>query len=110
MLEGILGNKTVEQVLLYLFHYSEGYVAAIAKAFDLAETPVRLQLERLESSGVIHSKLLGKTRLYTFNPKNPYANSLKAMIEVLYYSIPLQEREQMFKVRRRPRRKGKPIL
>lgn len=110
MLEGLFGNQTIEKVLLSLFHYGEVYVAGIAKDFKIAENPVRKQLERLEQTGIIHSKLAGRTRLYSFNPKNPYTSSLKSLVEILYYGIPLQEREQIFKSRRRPRRKGKPIL
>ena len=110
MLEGLFGNQTIEKVLLSLFHYGEVYVAGIARDFEIAENPVRKQLERLEQTGIIHSKLAGRTRLYSFNQKNPYTSSLKNLVEVLYYGIPLQEREQMFKSRRRPRRKGKPIL
>lgn len=110
MLEGIFGNQTAEKVLLSLLHYGETYVAAIAHDFRIAENPVRAQLERLEQSGVIHSKLAGRTRLYSFNPKNPYTKALKQLVEVLYEAIPLREREQIFKVRRRPRRKGKPVL
>jgi predicted transcriptional regulator len=110
MLEGLFGNQTIEKVLLSLFHYGEVYVAGIAKDFKIAENPIRNQLERLEQTGIIHSKFAGRTRLYSFNPKNPYTSSLKNLVEVLYYAIPLQEREQIFKSRRRPRRKGKPVL
>ena len=110
MLEGIFGNQTTEKVLLSLLHYGETYVAAIAKDFGIAENPVRAQLERLEQTGIIQSKLAGRTRLYLFNPKNPYTTALKRLVEVLYNAIPLREREQIFKIRRRPRRKGKPVL
>ncbi len=110
MLEGIFGNQTTEKVLLSLFHYGETYVAAIAKDFQIAENPVRAQLERLEQTGIIHSKLAGRTRLYLFNPKNPYTIALKELIRILYNAIPLKEKEQIFKVRRKPRRKGKPVL
>jgi hypothetical protein len=110
MLEALFGNKTTEKVLLCLFHYNEIHVAGIARAFRTAENPIRQQLERLEQSGVLHSKLAGRTRLYSFNPKSPYNKPVKTLIEVLYRSIPLQERQEIFKERSRPRRKGKPIL
>ena len=110
MLKGIFGNETTEKVLLHLLHYGESHASAIARDFGLALTPVRGQLDRLESTGVVASKEAGRTRLYFFNPKSPYTAPLKAMIQVLYHSIPLREREQMFKVRRRPRSKGKPVI
>ena len=110
MLEGIFGNQTAEKVLLSLFHYGEGYVRGIAQDFGIAETPVKGQLERLEKSGVVHSKLVGKTRLYTFNEKSPYTKPLKLLLEVLYSSIPLKQRAQLFAKRKRPRRTGKPVI
>jgi predicted ArsR family transcriptional regulator len=110
MLKGIFGNETTEKVLLHLLHYGESHASAIAHDFDLALTPVRGQLDRLESTGVIVSKEVGRSRVYFFNPKSPYAAPLQALIEVLYQSIPLREREAIFKTRRRPRRKGKPVL
>jgi predicted ArsR family transcriptional regulator len=110
MLEAIFGNKTTEKVLLSLFHYNEIHVSGIARAFKTAENPIRQQLERLEQSGVIHSKLAGRTRLYAFNPKSPYSKPVKNLIELLYRSIPLQERQEIFRERGRPRRKGKPVL
>lgn len=110
MLEGIFGNETVVKVLLSLYHYGEGYVRAIAKDFGIAETPVRVQLERLEKSGVIHSKQVGRTRLYSFNKKSPYCKALMNLIEIAYRSIPMKEKEKIFVTQRKPRRKGKPIL
>jgi len=110
MLEGILGNATSEKVLLSLFHYGQSYTRAIAQDFGVSENPVRAQLERLEGSGVIHSQLVGRTRVYSFNEKSPYSKPLKALVEVAYKAIPLKQREKLFSARRRPRKKGKPIL
>lgn len=110
MLESILGNPTAEKVLLSLYHYGQGYVRAIAQDFGVSENPVRLQLERLEKSGVIHSQLVGRTRVYSFNEKSPYAKPLKALVAVAYNVIPLKQREKIFAARRRPRKKGKPVL
>lgn len=110
MLEGIFGNQTTEKILLSLVHYNEIYVASVAKDFQTAENPIRNQLDRLEQTGVIHSKLVGRTRVYSFNPKNPYTTHIRAIGMTLYEGIPLQEREKIFKTRRRPRRKGKPVL
>lgn len=109
MLKGIFGNETTEKVLLHLIHHGESHASAIAQDFDLALTPVRGQLDRLESAGVITSKEMGRTRVYFFNPKSPYTKPLKELVGVLYQSIPLREREALFKTRRRPRRKGKPV-
>ena len=110
MLEGIFGNKTVEKVLLSIYHYGEIHAQAIASDFDVALNPIRAQLDRLEKVGVVISKPAGRMRLYQFNPKSPYSKLVKEIVKLLYESIPLSEREKLFKVRRRPRRKGKPII
>lgn len=109
MLEGIFGNQTTEKILLSLVHYGETYVAAVAKDFKTAENPIRNQLDQLEETGVIISRKAGRTRIYTFNPKNPYTSHVRGIAETFYKGIPLKEREKLF-AHRKPRRKGKPVL
>jgi hypothetical protein len=110
MLEGIFGNKTAEKVLLHIFHYGESHASAIASDFELALNPIRQQLNRFELAGVLVSKEAGRARIYSFNPKSPLTKPVKELIELAYESIPLSERQDLFKTRRRPRRKGKPVL
>ena len=110
MLEGIFGNKTAEKVLLHVFHFGEIYPSAIAQDYGLALDPVKRQLERFERVGVLVAKQVGRARVFSFNPKSAYAGPVKELVERLYKSIPLKEREKLFSVRRRPRLKGKPIV
>lgn len=110
MLEGIFGNKTAEKALLHVYHYSEIHASAIAHDYGLALDPIKKQLERFEAAGVLSAKQVGRSRVYTFNPKSPYLGPIKELLKIVYESIPLREREQIFGVRRRPRRKGKPVL
>lgn len=110
MLEGIFGNKTAEKVLLHIFHYGESHASAIAADFNIAKTPVIHQLNRFEAAGVLVSKEIGRTRIYSFNLKSPLQRPVKEMIEMAYETIPLGERQILFHFRRRPRRKGKPVL
>ncbi len=109
MLEGVFGNKTAEKVLLHIFHYGESYASAISKDFETALNPVIQQLNRFEVSGILVSKTVGRSRVYIFNPKSPLVGPVKDLIELAYESIPLKERQRIFKARRRPRRKGKPV-
>lgn len=109
MLEGIFGNKTAEKVLLHIFHHGESYSSNIAKDFGVALNPVIQQLNRFESSGVLVSKEAGRTRVYSFNPKSAFSKPVRELVELAYEAIPLAERTKLFKTRRRPRRKGKPI-
>jgi predicted transcriptional regulator len=109
-LETLFGNRTTERILLHLNHYGEIYARGIARDYASAVTPFLRQLDRLENAGVLVSREAGRTRLYQFNPKSPYTSPLKKLVEIAYESIPLGEREKIFRARRRPRRKGKPVL
>ena len=110
MIEGVLGNKTAEMVLLHIHHYGESHAAAISNDLKLSQTAVRGQLNRFEKAGILTSKEIGRSRVYSFNPKSPFTKPVKELISVAYESIPLYKREKLFKTRRRPRRKGKPVL
>jgi hypothetical protein len=110
MLEGIFGNKTAERVLLHVYHYGEIHASAIAQDYRIAVNPVKGQLDRFERAGILVSKEVGRSRLYFFNPKSVFLTPVKELLKIAYESIPLNEREKLFKSRRRPRRKGKPVL
>ncbi len=109
MLEGIFGNASAEKVMLYLEQYEEGYATAIARAFDgLSLNMAQRQLERFERAGALVSTLKGKTRLYTWNPRYPFRNELRAMLRKALEALPASERNRYLAERRRPRRAGKP--
>jgi hypothetical protein len=110
MLEGIFGNASAEKVMLYLEQYEEGYATAIARAFDgLSLNMAQRQLERFERAGALVSTLKGKTRLYTWNPRYPFRNELRAMLRKALEALPASERNRYLAERRRPRRAGKPL-
>ena len=109
MLEGIFGNKTAEKVLFHIFHYGEIHAAGIAKDYSISENQVRNQLERFENANILTSKIVGRSRLYQYNPKSPFTKSIQDIIKIAYNSIPLNERKTIFQERRRPRKKGKTI-
>ena len=109
MLKDIFGNKTAEKVLLHIFHYGESHASAIAKDFKVSLNAVIQQLNRFENAGILISKEIGRSRVYSFNPKSAFIKPVKAIIEIAYESISLSERTKIFEKRRRPRRKGKPV-
>ena len=109
-LETLFGNRTTERILLHLLHYGEIYARGIARDYDSVISPFLRQLGRLEDAGILVSREVGRTRLYQFNPKSAYVKPLKELVEIAYENIPLSEREKIFHARRRPRRKGKPVL
>lgn len=110
MIEAIFGNETAAKLMLYLFHYGEAYASGISKDMSITLSQVQKQLDRFEESGILVSKLMGKVRIYTFNPKVSVTKKLKELIQVFYDAIPLEQKEELFSVRRRPRRKNKPVI
>jgi DNA-binding transcriptional ArsR family regulator len=109
-LEVILGGRTAAMVMLALYHYGEVYPSGVARDLDLTQSAVQRQLERFESAGILVSKLTGKTRVYRFNPKHPATGRMKELVGVFYEGMALEERAELFSVRRRPRQKGKPVI
>jgi hypothetical protein len=105
-----LFGKSAYLSLLHLFHYGETYASAIARDFSTSLSQIQRGLDRLESAGLLVSKEIGKTRTYLFNPKSPFIGPIREMIRIEYEGIPENERHKLFAERRRPRRKGKPVL
>ncbi len=110
MLEALFGNQTAAKLMLYLFHYGEVYANGAAKDMGISLSQVQKQLEKFEIAGLLVSRKLGTTRIFEFNPKLGIVKKVKELIEAFYESMPLDEREQLFSERRRPRRKGKPVI
>ena len=110
VLEALFGNRTAAKLMLYLFHYGEAYATGLAKDLGFALSPVQRQLEKFEAAGLLTSKMVGNTRVYSFNPRQPATKKLKELIQVFYEAMSMQERERLFPTRRRPRRRGKPVV
>lgn len=108
MLQPILGNNTMEKILFTLESFGQTYPTKLSKTFDIPVNGVQQQLERLERGGVVVSRLMGKTRLYQFNPRYPFLKELNILIKKAKEFIPQKEIEEKYKRRIRPRMKGKP--
>jgi DNA-binding transcriptional ArsR family regulator len=110
MIESIFGNVTAAKVMLYLFHYGEAYASGIANDMGITLRQVQKQLDRFEEAGILVSKSMGKVRVYSFNPKLGVTKKLKDLIQVFYEAIPQEQKEEILSVRRRTRRRGKPVI
>jgi DNA-binding PadR family transcriptional regulator len=108
MLQPILGSVNSERVLLYILARREGYARQIARFYETGLGPIQKQLDKLEAGGVLVSRSVGRTRLYTFNPRYPFLKELQALLEKALAFYPNAARERLLMNRRRPRRKGKP--
>jgi DNA-binding MarR family transcriptional regulator len=109
MLEPILGSKNAERVLMFILARDQGYTREIARFSGADPDSVQKQLVRLELGGLLVSKSEGRTRLYRFNPRYSFLKELKALLNKALTFYPPDEQERLTVVRRRPRRKGKPL-
>jgi predicted transcriptional regulator len=109
MIEALLGSVNKERVLFFIYARGEGYARNIARFFDTSLTPVQKQLESLEKGGILASRQAGRTRLYSFDPRYPLLNELKAFLAKAISFYPQEEHDRLLLVRQRPRRAGKTL-
>jgi len=109
MIETLLGSKNAERVLIYVFAREEGYAREIASFYQTDLKPIQLQLDKFEKSGVLVSRSVGRTRPYVFNPRYPFLNELKRLLEKALSFYPQEERDELMMNRRRPRARGKTL-
>jgi hypothetical protein len=71
---------------------------------------VQKQLKKFEEASVLVSRMVSRSRIYTWNPRDPALDGLRQMLRnTLDYDIPDDRLKEYFRQRRRPRRKGKPL-
>jgi len=109
MLQPLFASKAAERVLLYLENYGEGNATGIARTFACPLSVVQKQLFKFEQSGVLVSRLVGRTRLYSWNPRFALKKELRALLAGALALRPREEIRRYFRERRRPRRMGKPL-
>jgi predicted transcriptional regulator len=109
MLESLLGSINRERVLLFLYSRDEGYAREIARFYKTDLSQIQKQLERLEIGNIVFSKMSGKTRVYSLNPRYPFLKELQTLLEKVLSFYPPNEYEELTRSRKRPRRKGKPL-
>lgn len=109
MLESLFGSIDRERVLVFIHSRAEGYAREISRFFKTDLSQIQKQLVRLESGGVLVSKTVGRTRLYSFNPRYPFLKELKILLKKAMQFYSEEERENLLMNRRRPRRGGKPL-
>ncbi|MBI3163019.1 MAG: ArsR family transcriptional regulator [Chloroflexi bacterium] len=108
MLVPILGSLNTERVLIFIQARKDGYARDIARFFETNLYGIQKQLDKLEAGGVLASRLVGRTRLYTFNPRYPFLKELQTLLSKALTFYPPEVQENLLMNRRRPRRKGKP--
>ena len=100
----LFGSKATKRVLLYLETYGEGYGREIARTFGIHPIQIQNQLKKLEGSGWLVSRPVGKTRLFTWNLRNPLVQPLRTFLHAAIAALPASEIRDCFRRRRPPPR------
>ena len=109
-LEVLFGGKAAAKVLLFIENYGDGYASRIAKTFDMPLSEVQKQLRKFEQAGILVSRMVGNSRIYTWNPRDPALEGLKELLrQTLDGGIPEETLLKYFRQRQRPRRQGKAL-
>ncbi len=111
MLEALFGNESVERVLFYLLQNKTCYALQLKKQFQSALSPMQQALLRLERGGILASTLVGKARIFQFNPRYFFLEELCTFLQRAYETLPDDIKKKYYEpvVRKRPRRTGKPL-
>ena len=109
-LQALFGGNAATKVLLFIENYAEGYASQIAKTFEMPLSEVQKQLTKFEEAGILVSRIVGTSRMYTWNPRDPALEGLRQLLRsTLEYGVSKETTIKYFRQRRRPRRKGKPL-
>lgn len=109
-LEVLFGGKAAAKVLLFIENYGDGYASRIAKTFDMSLSEVQKQLRKFEQVGILVSRMVGTSRIYTWNPRDPALDGLRELLrQTLEKGTPEKTLQLYFRQRQRPRRQGKAI-
>lgn len=109
MLAALFGSESAEKVLMYLFTRENGYASEIADFYSVSLSVIQKQLAKFELAGILISQPIGKSRVYSFNPRYPFLGELKAILNKAFSFYAPEEKEKLEFNRRRPRRSGKPL-
>lgn len=109
MLEALVGSTNAERVLLFLSARGEGYANEIAKTYDVGPSLIQKQLDRMERDGLLVAQMVGRTRVYSFNPRFPFREEVRELMLKALEKYPQDLQAKIRLNRRRPRRKGKPL-
>lgn len=109
MLDALLGSRSASQTLLFLQNYGEGHARRIATTFDVSHNAIQRQLSRLEDAGLLVSRLVGNTRVFTWNPRAAMVKDLRVFLEAELERLPSDVTREFFRQRQRPRRSGKAL-
>ena len=109
MLEAVVGSTNAERVLLFMAARGQGYAAEIAKTYGVGASMIQKQLDRMERDGLLVNQQVGRTRVYSFNPRFAFTEEVKALALAALDKYPTEFQEKLSTSRQRPRKARKPL-
>lgn len=106
-LDALFGSRSASQTLLFLQNYGEGHARRIAATFEVSHMAIQRQLRRLEAASILVSRMVGNTRIFTWNPRYAGVKDLRTLLEAELERLPIGVTRQYFRQRQRPRRSGR---
>jgi hypothetical protein len=105
MLESLFGNESIERVLFFLLRNQTCYALQLKKQLGISLSPLQQALLRLEKGGILVSTLVGKTRIFEFNPRYLFRQELCSFLERVYATLPEEVKKKYYEKpeRKRPR-------
>ncbi|HTX55477.1 MAG TPA: hypothetical protein VMD47_00100 [Candidatus Acidoferrales bacterium] len=102
----LFGSAIRTDTLVAIGRLGESYPRELGALLGRAPTEIRRVVASLEDAGVIVTRLRGRTRLVTLNPRFPAKD---ALLHLLLQMSEWPKYERIWKIRRRPRASGKPL-
>lgn len=93
-LQALFTHKNRERILLFLLVNETAYPTQIHSLLDVPLTPIQRELHQLETSGVLLSHTMGKTKIYRFNPSYPLQKELETLLRKAYTLLPSSEKKK----------------
>jgi len=95
-LGAVLANATTERILMHIAHYGSAYGRQVSRDHGVHILAVQRQLRRLERCGILRSRKIGKTVVYTLDERYPYLRQLMDLIRAAYEAMSPAERMAAF--------------
>jgi DNA-binding transcriptional ArsR family regulator len=101
---GLFGSQVRTDTLVAIGRLGETYALELATVLKRQPTEVRRAIVSLEDAGVVATRLRGRTRIITLNPRFPAKDELYAL---LLEMSEWPKYRGLWEIRRRPRATGK---
>jgi DNA-binding IclR family transcriptional regulator len=103
----LFGSKPRSEILIAVALLGDTFPRELSRTLGLPLITVQRILNALERQGVLASRLIGNTRLFSLNERMYGASELKTFLRKYALSTNIEQR--LATLRRRPRRAGKEL-